>query len=566
MPEVLLYIITVLSLVSSGLLVILLVRRPPRDSAGALLTPADLDARVARLDVVMRDEAERSRRQSSTDSAALRQEVLSSVTQLSQSLTTSQSASRDALAAAHEGLSSAIRTTLSESAARSDALRVAVELKLDAISATTQSASQKLTEDLTAFREALLQNLLKFSTDQNSRFTDAGQKDDGRSQLLRSELLKLHDTLSGTLLQRIAQLNADTTAAWQGFGQQLAALATTQSQSMDQLRTTVDASLNNIRQDNEARLEKMRQTVDEKLQSTLETRLGEKFGEVRETLERLNTQLVEVKRVDASVKDLTKVLGNVKTRGIWGEIQLGALLEQMLSPDQYATNVATASRNERVEYAIKFPGEGDGDGGAAEFIWLPIDAKFPIEDYQRLVAASEAADPELVAAAGKALENRIWSCARDICTKYIKVPGTTNFAVLYLPIEGLYAEVVRRVGLVEELQRDCRVMVAGPTTLAALLNSLQMGFRTLAIRKRTGEIEKLLGAVKTQFEKYTDLVAAVRRNLDQASSNLDGLSDRARQINKKLTKVEKLSDNEAELQLPAPTRLLEDELTDAETT
>jgi DNA recombination protein RmuC len=238
------------------------------------------------------------------------------------------------------------------------------------------------------------------------------------------------------------------------------------------------------------------------------------------------------------VGDLKRVLTNVKTRGTWGEIQLGLLLEEILTPEQYARNVATkAGSNERVEFALRLPGRADTDG---QTVWLPIDAKFPKEDYERLLAAQERADPEAAEESGGRLEEQIRRFARDIRDKYISPPGTTDFAVLFVPVEGLYAEVVRRPGLVEALQRDCRVVVAGPTTLAALLNSLQMGFRTLAIQKRSSEVWKLLGAVKTEFGRFGETLEAVQKKLHQASDSLEDASRRTRLIERRLKDVEEL--------------------------
>jgi DNA recombination protein RmuC len=311
------------------------------------------------------------------------------------------------------------------------------------------------------------------------------------------------------------------------------------TKSLEGVRSIVDVRLRQLQDDNAKQIEKMRATVDEKLQGTLEKRLGESFKLVSERLEQVHQGLGAMQQLASDVGGLQKVLANVKTRGGWGEVQLGALLEQVLTPEQFARNVRTRDEsNENVEFAIKLPGNEDGAP-----VWLPIDAKFPTEDYQRLLAAQEKGDLDLVEQATKSLESQLKKSARDICQKYINPPKTTDFAMLFLPIEGLYAEAIRRVGLVEQVQRECRVIFAGPTTLAALLNSLQMGFRTLAIQQRSSEVWNLLAAVKTEFGKFGDALAKVKDKLDQASTDMDKVAVRSRAITKRLNKVEELPSN-----------------------
>jgi DNA recombination protein RmuC len=272
----------------------------------------------------------------------------------------------------------------------------------------------------------------------------------------------------------------------------------------------------------------------------LEQRLGESFRSVSERLEQVHRGLGEMQTLASGVGDLKKVLSNVKVRGTWGEVQLGNLLEQVLTPDQYATNVATNEFNgARVEFAIRLPGHDLGP------VWLPIDAKFPVEDYQRLADAQEAGDPAGADAAAKQLEMRIRQCARDICTKYLNPPQTTDFAIMFLPTEGLYAEVVRRTGLVDAIQRECRVVVAGPITLWAILNSLQMGFRTLAIQQRSSEVWAVLGAVKTEFGKFGGVLEKVQKKLKQVSNDMDQAGVRTRAIERKLRDVQELPPAEA---------------------
>jgi DNA recombination protein RmuC len=318
-------------------------------------------------------------------------------------------------------------------------------------------------------------------------------------------------------------------------------------ETLDSIRATMEQRLERLQTANDERLEAMRRTVEEKLQSTLEARLGESFKLVSERLEQVHRGLGEMQSIAGSVGDLKRVLTNVKTRGTWGEVQLGNLLEQVLTPEQFARNQVTRPGTaERVEFAIRLPGRDD-DGAP---VWLPVDSKFPIEDYERLITAAEAADAEGVAVAGKALEDRVRLFARMIREKYVEPPHTTDFAVLFLPSEGLYAEVLRRPGLAESLQREQRVTIAGPATLAAMLNSLQMGFRTLAIQKRSSEVWEVLGAVKTEFGRFADVLDKVRKKLEEASGQIEQTGVRTRAIERKLRGVEALPDDAAARLIP----------------
>jgi DNA recombination protein RmuC len=325
---------------------------------------------------------------------------------------------------------------------------------------------------------------------------------------------------------------ADTVAA------QLGRLVASNETKLDAVRTSIDERLQSIEVKNANSLETVRQTVDEKLQGTLEKRLGESFRLVSERLELVSRGLGEMQNLASGVGDLKRVLTNVKTRGSWGEVQLGALLDQILTPEQYAQNVATKNGAERVEYAVKLPGRGDTPD---EVVWLPLDAKFPLEDYQRLIDAQERSDIAAVEAASRQLEATVKAAAATIAEKYLSPPQTTDFAIMFLPTEGLYAEVIRRAGLVDLLQQKSRVVVAGPTTLAALLNSLQMGFRTLAIQKRSSEVWAVLGGVKAEFEKYGAVLEKVQKKLREASDTIDqDVARRTRAIQRKLRDVEQL--------------------------
>jgi DNA recombination protein RmuC len=311
------------------------------------------------------------------------------------------------------------------------------------------------------------------------------------------------------------------------------------SKSLENVRGIVDLRLQELQNDNAQQIERMRATVDEKLHGTLEKRLGESFKLVSERLEQVHQGLGAMRQLAADVGGLQRVLTNVKTRGGWSEWQLGALLAEMLTPDQFAKNMKTRDEtDERVEFAIKFPGDENGAP-----VWLPVDAKFPMEHYERLAVAQERGDAEAVETAVRTLETQLKKCAKDICDKYINPPKTTDFALLFLPSEGLYAEAIRRVGLVQNVQRDCRVTFVGPTTLAALLNSLQMGFRTLAIQKRSSEVWNLLASVKTEFGKFGESVTAVKDKLDQAARKIEDVDVRSRAITRKLRDVEELPSN-----------------------
>jgi len=353
----------------------------------------------------------------------------------------------------------------------------------------------------------------------------------GRADLT-NDRARLEQTL-GTQIANIAGLQSE----------QLDRLTKANEKKLDEMRATLEAKLKELQSGNEAKLEQMRLTVDEKLHETLEKRLGERFKLVSDRLDAVHQGLGDMKNLAAGVGDLKKVLTNVKTRGTWGEVQLENLLEQMLTAEQYAKNVATKpGSGERVEFAIRLPGRTGDD----QPVWLPIDAKFPREDYERLLEAQDRADAVAAEAAAKELEIRIRNEAKTIHEKYIEPPHTTDFGLMFLPTEGLYAEVLRQPGLTDLLQREYRVTIAGPTTLTAILNSLQMGFRTLAIEKRSSEVWQVLGAVKAEFGKFGDLLAKTKEQLDTVSNTLGKAETKTRTIERKLRNVEQLSETQAQ--------------------
>ena len=369
------------------------------------------------------------------------------------------------------------------------------------------------------------------------------------STALSEQLASTRSEITAAVQKMSADSTQTLTTSADRINAQLAQEAKTNAENGEKLRATVEAKLSQIQTSADAKLEQMRVTVDEKLSSTLSTRLGESFKQVSDRLEAVQQGFGEMKSLAGNVTDLRRVMTNVKTRGVWGEVQLGNLLEQLFPPSQYEANFKPKPRSgEVVEFAIKLPGpEGVGDP-----VYLPLDSKFPLEDYQRLVTASEIGDVDAVKGAQKALESRIYGCAADIRDKYIAVPTTTNFAVLFLPTEALYAEVVKMPGLLEDLTRNYKVIVQGPTTFSAFVMALLMGFRTLSIQKRSAEIDKLLGAVRTDFGKFTDLLGKVEDKLDEAKSNIGKARQRSTQIVKKLGRVEALPEEKVELLLPDP--------------
>ena len=355
---------------------------------------------------------------------------------------------------------------------------------------------------------------------------------------LREEVAAAQKASIETMIQTIAEMGKLQRNQLESVEKRIQGLTDSNEARMEKLRDTLDAQLKSLQEGNEKKLDQMRQTVDEKLQSTLEKRLGQSFKLVSERLEAVQRGLGEMQNLASGVGDLKRVLTNVKARGTWGEVQLGALLEQILTPAQYDKNVQTREGSrELVEYAIRLPGP---DKDMRSSVWLPIDSKFPQEDYLRLVSAADAADVDAVEKATAALTRAVQSSAKEIADKYLDPPRTTDFAIMFLPTEGLYAEVLRQPGLMEKIQQTFRVVVAGPTTLSAILSSLRMGFRTLAIEKRSSEVWKILAAVKTEFGKFGDVLTRVKKQLDTASNTIDQTNVRTKAMQRKLRTVEQL--------------------------
>jgi len=370
--------------------------------------------------------------------------------------------------------------------------------------------------------------------------------------VLQQSLQSMHEKLERIERELRTEITESSRGGRQELTQNLALFQQSQVQQLTLMQKSIGDTLNQqlqqLQKSNADKLDEMRRTVDEKLQTTLEKRLSESFKQVAERLEQVHNGLGQMQKLADGVGSLQRVLTNVKTRGMFGEVQLEALLEQVLTIEQYAKQVETKPRsNQRVDFAIRFPGRGGADG---EPVWLPIDAKFPREDYERLLDAQDRADAVAAEVAAKALEVRIRTEAKSIAESYLAPPHTTDFAILFLPTEGLYAEVLRRPGLMDSLQRDYRVTLAGPTTLLAMLNSLHMGFRTLALEQQASEVWKVLGAVKTEFERYGDWVEKVREQVQKAADTLDRADTRSRQMRRALKNVEALPEGEAQALLP----------------
>jgi DNA recombination protein RmuC len=409
--------------------------------------------------------------------------------------------------------------------------------------ARERDAASREVADLRGRLEAIGRGVVDHERDVRQDLAIARNEAAGAGTSLRQEI--------GEVMARFAETNAQLHRAasnaqaieLKGFGDRLAQLSQTSETRLDALRRTLEERLDHLRADNAQKLDQMRATVDEKLQTTLEQRLGASFRHVSERLEQVHRGLGEMQTLASGVGDLKRVLTNVKSRGTWGEVQLGSLLADVLPPAQYAQNIATRpGSKERVEYAVRFPGRSD-DGAPC---WLPIDAKFPLEDWHRLQDAMERADPEAVEASRRALEQFFKVQARAIRDKYVESPHTTDFAILFVPTEGLFAEAVARPGLTETLQREFRVTLAGPTNLVAMLNSLQLGFRTLAIEKRSTEVWRVLGAVKTEFGRFGEILARTKDRLDQVGRTLDEAGRKSTTIARKLRDVEALPDDEAD--------------------
>ncbi len=421
---------------------------------------------------------------------------------------------------------------------RPDAERLERELRSE-VQDSARGTRQELGATLGQFQQSLLAQSGDVARTQNEqidafRIQLAAMQQQLNDMLAASAQAQARHTLDARDAQDVALKRLSD-----AIGEQLRALSEGNERRLGEVRAAVESKLAALQEGNEKKLEQMRATVDEKLHATLEQRLGESFKQVADRLEQVHKGLGEMQTLARDVGSLNRVLTNVKTRGIFGEVQLAGLLEQVFTPEQYATNVATVpGSSERVEFAIRLPGQRD-DGAP---LWLPIDAKFPREDYERLLEAQERADVAAMDTAAKGIDTRLRLEARSIRDKYIAPPHTTDFAILFVPTEGLYAEALRRPGLVQAMQSEFKVMLAGPTTLLATLTSLQMGFRTLALEKRSAEVWEVLGAVKTEFGKFGDVLAKTRKKLEEATNTIDQAQTRTNVMTRRLKAVEALPD------------------------
>jgi len=448
------------------------------------------------------------------------------------------------------GLRDEISRNREEAARESNALRQATQAALATFSGGLRDEIGGMSSAQRAQLEVFGAQLGAIRDTLDQRLAAVAAENQGKLDQIRAELLTATQHMRTEISENLKGFNDSVVNSITGIAAaqsaELARLTEATNQKLEEVRGTVQERLKTLQDENTLKLEQIRHTVDEQLQSTLEKRLGESFKIVSDRLEQVHRGLGEMQTLASGVGDLKKLLSNVRARGTWGEVQLGMLLDQMLTPDQYGKNVATTGTGERVEYAIKLPGaEHDGH------VWLPIDAKFPKEDYERLLEAVDRADAAAIEESSHQLEVRARQCAREISQKYLAPPKTTDFAIMYLPTEGLYAEVLRRPGLIDTLQRDHRVTVTGPTTLSGFLNSLQMGFRTLAIQKRSSEVWEVLGVVKTEFGKYSKVLEAVQKKLQEASNTVEGGLTRTRVIQRKLKNIEAVPAGAAEASIPA---------------
>ncbi len=480
------------------------------------------------LDRGIRDENSRNRQEQANEAQALRSEVVATLITVG-----------DSVAAKIGGVSQS-------SDQKAELLRTALEQRMDSfasesmrkIDGLTQSLAQSLTQSLPAssalLREEVSARLGDLKNSLEVTVREAHQLQLSQTESVCGAIRTLESSVGQRQLEQQNAIDAKLALLGQSVLSTLTEISQLQKAETQELKATVDARLATIQFENEKKLDQMRQTVDEKLQGTLEARLGESFRQVSERLEQVYSGLGEMKTLASGVGDLRRVLTNVKTRGTWGEVQLGAIIEQILAPEQFARNVATSGTGERVEYAVKLPGRDPG----GEPVWLPIDAKFPMEDYSRLTEASERGDVDEAEKASRQLEMTIRLCAKNLSERHLAPPFTTDFGILFLSAEGLYAEAMRRPGFADAIQREYRVMLAGPSTLAALLNALQMGFRTLAIQKRSSEVWETLGSVKTEFSKYAQVLVIVKKKLSQAQDSIDKAETRTRAIQRTLRDVE----------------------------
>lgn len=552
---------SIVLLLASLVLLGMLVRRVSQSGGEALARSLEAFQKIEeRIDRTARDEGAKSREEMNKAAREQRVELTGLITSFGDSvagrITEIASLQKGQLEIFSDQLNSFAKSSGERlDAVRGESARSAKQLREEVVSTLSKIADNMAAtlKDLAAAQQNRLETfsnqLADLTQTTGERLGGIRTEVAGGAKQLREEVIGTLKAISDSTTNTMAELANSQNFQLEKMTSQIGRLAESNEAKLESVRATVEGKLKNIQDDNTKQLELIRQTVDEKLQGTLEKRLGDSFKQVSERLEQVHKGFGEMQALATGVGDLKKVLTNVKTRGTWAEVQLGVMLEQMLNPDQFAANVATKEGGERVEFAITLPGQGAND----DSVWLPIDAKFPIEDYHRLLDAQEKADMSAIEAAAKQLENRVKACAKEIREKYLNPPRTTDFGIMFLPVEGLFAEVIRRDGLCEYVQRECRIVIAGPTTLWSILNSLQMGFRTLAIQKRSSEVWNLLAGVKTEWMQYGKLLEAVQKKINQASGTIDKVKVRSRAIGRKLKDVQALPAGEASAALFAST-------------
>jgi DNA recombination protein RmuC len=476
-----------------------------------------------------------------------RRETAESVQRLSDSLVQAQGALGQAQTRQLDTFAKQLAASAQASGEQIAQLRTDLNASLQMSDATTTNSIAEVAKlslaRVDAFASDLTQRMSALESRSADELTAIRRDSQASSEMLRDRVASGLSEAADIQNRKFAEVATFQEQQWNGFRVQVEALRSTVESKFENLRNTVDHRLREIQDDSASKLDQMRQTVDEKLHSTLEARLGESFRQVSDRLEQVYKGLGEMQVLATGVGDLKRVLSNVRARGTWGEVQLATLLEQVLAPDQYAENMATSDTGgEHVEFAVRLPGRS-GSGDAP--VWLPIDSKFPLEDYQALLDAAERTDAAALDEAARRLEARVKACAKDVSVKYLNPPRTTDFAIMFLPNEGLYAEVLRRTGLADLVQQQYRVVIAGPTTLWAILTSLQMGFRTVAIERRSSEVWALLGAVKTEFAKFGTVLDGIQKNLHHAATKIDEARKGTRSIQRKLTEVQELPAPEA---------------------
>ena len=540
------------------ILVVLLVKQkaPQTDSSLNTLKFDSFEKALVDTERTVKEEIAQSREEFGRLAGEQRQELSTSFITLSETVVQRITENSDRQKEQLKNFSEQLITFADKSGMRLDAHRDEgaknAKLLREEVNKMIKDISETISETMSGMTTTQKNQFTEFS-DQLSTFEkeNASKLDEIRKESfssakeLREEVVKTLSSISDTNTKTMKSLSSEQEKSLLSISSELTKLTASIDKKIEAVRATVEGKLQSLQEDNTRQLDKMRQTVDEKLQSTLERRLCESFKLVSDRLDQVHKGLGEMQTLAKGVGDLKKVLSNVKTRGTWGEVQLGNLLEEVLTQDQFSSNVAI--KNGTVEFAVKLPGRNKDN---SDIVWLPIDAKFPLEDFQRLVDAQEKVEIDEIDIAAKQLEVRVKNCAKDICSKYIDPPTTTDFGILFLPIEGLYAEIIRRPGLTDMIQREYRVVIAGPTTLWSILNSLQMGFRTLAIEKRSSEVWNILSAVKTEWTNYGAALDLVQKRINSASDSIDKAQRRTRVIGRKLKDVEELPITQAALILP----------------